>query len=132
VSDPSLALQGALVTLLKDAGGIGVGARVYDTVPNNVTFPYVTVGDDQIVGDDDDCEELSQAFCTIHVWSRAMGWPEAKGIAGNIRARLRSPSLSISGFAVDDVKFDQSQYLEDPDGITRHVVIDYRFLITHP
>lgn len=139
MSDPALALQGAIITALKASGGVGTAARVYDTVPSpppsgqpDTRFPYIRVGDDQVTGDDtDDCEDLSEVFSRIHVWSRATGWPEAKTIAGAIRARLRSATMTLSGFTVDVVEFVQAQYLEDPDGITRHAVVEFRFLITH-
>lgn len=131
MSDPSLALQSALVTTLKASGGVGTAARVYDTVPEGAVFPYVQIGDDQIIGDDVDCAELSEVFTRIHVWSRAVGFPETKTIAGAIRARLRAVPLTLTGFTVTEVEFVQIQYLRDPDGLTRHAVIEIRFLIQH-
>ena len=51
MSDASLVLQGAVVTLLKSTAAVAaiVGARVYDSVPESPTFPYITVGDDQVL-----------------------------------------------------------------------------------
>jgi hypothetical protein len=135
VSDPALALQGAIVTELKATGGVGTGVRVYDEPPppDILTFPYVQIGDDQVIGDDVECAELSEVFTRIHVWSRspAGGFVEAKTIATAIRARIRSTTFSLSGFTVDEVQFVQTQYLRDPDGITRHAVIEIRFFIQH-
>lgn len=134
MSEPSLAIQGALVALLKSSGpsgDLGVADRIYDRPPADVQFPYIRVGDDQTVGDDDDCEELSEVFCRIHVWSQAAGKPEAKTIAGAVRAAIRAATWSLPGFAVDNVQFVQTLYLDDPDGISTHAVIEVRFLITH-
>jgi hypothetical protein len=140
VSDPGFALQFARVTVLKATGGVGnVGARVYDEIPpeakrisdTGAAFPYITVGDDQMLGDDVECGELSEAFCRIHVWSRATGFTEAKTIAGAIRTRLRATPPVPSGFTVLETQFVQTQSLVDPDGLTRHVVLEFRFQIQH-
>lgn len=131
MSDPALALQGAIVAELKGSGGVGVGPRVYDSVPHEPTFPYIRVGDDQVLGDDDECEDLSEVFIRIHCWSRAVGFPEVKTIAGNVRTRLKGAALTLSGFTVDVTEFVQSLHLEDPDGKTRHSVVEFRYLITH-
>lgn len=131
MSDPALLLQGALVAALKATGGIGTGARVYDAVPDAPVFPYTRVGDTQVIGDDTDCGDESEVFIRIHAWSRAIGWPEVKSIAGNIRTRVKAAALTLSGFTVDVIEFVQTQYLEDPDGLTRHAVIEFRFEISH-
>lgn len=130
MSEPSLALQGALVTLLKSAN-TDARDRWYDKVPSPVDYPYGRVGDDQVIGDDDDCEELSAVISRLHIWSQKGGKVEVKTIAGQARAAIRGATWSLSGFAVDDVQFIQTQYLDDPDGISTHAVIEARFLITH-
>lgn len=130
MSDPSLPLQGGLVALLKSGGGVGTGERVYDSVPDAPSFPYISLGDDQVVGDDNDCSEISEVFCRIHVWSRAIGYPETKQIADAIRSRLRVTAPTVTGFSVDVVHFQQIQFLRDEDGKTRHAVVEYRFLLS--
>src|SRR5690242_16305775 len=110
MSEPSLALQGALVTLLKGAN-TDAADRWYDKVPSPVTFPYGRVGDDQVIGDDDDCEELSQVVSRLHIWSQKGGKVEAKTIAGQVRAAIRAATFTLSGFTVDDVQFVQTLYL---------------------
>jgi hypothetical protein len=37
----------------------------------------------------------------------------------------------LDGFEVTVADFVQAQYLRDPDGKTRHAVIEFRFLISH-
>lgn len=129
MSDPSLALQAAIVTVLKDAGV--AGGRVYDPIPDLPTFPYVTVGDDQVVGDDDECGDNSEVFVRIHGWSRTQGYPEVKALAALIRSTIRAATFTLSGFTTVVVEFQQTQFLQDPDGLTRHSVTEFRFLITH-
>jgi hypothetical protein len=129
MSDPSLALQIALVKALKD--GTVAGGRIYDAIPKDAQFPYVTIGDDQVVGDDVECAEGSEVFVRIHGWSRTVGYTELKRIAAAIRAALRGATLTLSGFVVNEIEFVQTQYLQDPDGLTRHSVTQYRIIITH-
>jgi hypothetical protein len=133
VSDPSYALQVAIFDALKaDATLAGfIGARVYDSVPEGAAFPYVTVGDGQVVGDDNECADGSEVFFQCHAWSRATGYPEVKKIAAALRSALRSATLTLAGFDVGLVEFTQTQFLKDPDGLTSHAVVEFRFLITH-
>lgn len=141
MSDPSLPLQGAIVAALKANGALPdvVGKRVYDQPPDDkvaktksgALFPYITVGDGQVLGDDtEDCGDGSEVFVQIDAWSRAPGYPEVKQISAAIRAALK-PVPILAGFTVDVVEFQSCQYLRDPDGLTRHAAITFRYLITH-
>lgn len=139
MSDPSLALQGAIVALLNANSGVTqlVDARIYDEVPAPVapatlpTFPYITVGDAQVIGDDtEDCGDGSEVNVQIDAWSRARGYPEVKRIAAAVRTALKT-SPTFSGFDVSVVEFLQTQFLRDPDGKTRHAAMQFRYLITH-
>lgn len=131
MSDPALALQGAIYALLNDPSPPLV-QRVYDSVPDNPTFPYVTIGECQVIGDDtEDCGDGSEVIVQIHAWSRKEGFPEVKALAAAIRTTLGNASYSLSGFTVSVVEFQQMRFLRDPDGITSHAVVEFRYLITH-
>lgn len=129
MSDPALALQGAIVAALKAANV--AGARVYDAIPKTAEFPYVTLGDDQVLGDDIDCAELSEITVRLHGWSRAVGYPELKAVTAAIRTVFREAVFALDGFTVHEVRFLQAQYLQDPDGQTRHAVLEFEFFISH-
>jgi len=138
MSDPSLALQGAIITMLKNDPGVAalIGARVYDEVPApvppaTVTFPYITIGPCHVLGNDtEDCGDGSEVNQQIDVWTRLVGDPEAKRIAAAVRTALKSyPTLA--GFDVSVVEFVDEQFLRDPDGKTRHAAMTFRYLITH-
>lgn len=135
MSDPSLALQGAVVARMKaDAPIVAlVGTRIYDEVPTSATFPYLVVGDGQVVGDDDDCVDVSEVTFQIHAWTRPpadTGWPKAKSIAAAVRTAMKAP-FTLGGFDVLLSEFTQIQFLKDPDGLTRHAMVEFRFLIVH-
>ena len=137
MSDPSLGLQKAIFAALSASAGVTaagsppIGSRIYDKVPKDPVFPYLVIGDDQIIGDDDGCGENSEAFVRIHVWSRAVGFPEVKTIAGAVRAAIIAATFAIAGFEVVVVQFVQAQFIPDPDPLTRHAVVEFRFLISH-
>lgn len=131
MSDPMLPLQAAIVAALKATGGIaGVGARVYDEPPPKAAFPYIVVGDGHLIGDDNDCADASEIFSQVHVWSRATDYVETKTIAAAVRDRLKAVP-ALDGFIVTVVQLEQEQFLRDPDGLTRHAVIEHRYLVTH-
>lgn len=139
MSDPSLALQNGIEAALrgsealKSAMGLST-VRLYPlSPPDDAPFPYLVIGEDQIIGDDTECAASSEAFTTVHVWSRIVNdvsasRAQAKSIAGVIRTLL-TQALPLSGFEVSDYEFQQVRHLTDPDRRTAHSVVEHRFLI---
>lgn len=127
MSDPSLALQKAIVATLK-AANTGAGNNVFDSVPTSNPFPRITVGDGQSLADFQDCRRGSEVFLDVHVWSRAVGYPEAKTIASETRDALDDAALVLDGHILDLLDFDEARFLRDPDGITSHVAMSFRAL----
>lgn len=123
MSDPSLAVQSALVARLK-ALATAAGSRVYDRVEKGRDFPYITVGPGQTVPMDETCWDASEVYVQIDVWSRAVGFPEAKGIAGAIRVALHDQALTIPGHICDRVEVRSIDFSRDPDGLTNRARID--------
>src|SRR5690606_34227972 len=72
-------LQKAIYDALKTVPAVA-GGRVYDSVPSNAEFPYVTIGGEQTVDDGNSCEDGWEVFTDVHVWSRKPGFPECKEI----------------------------------------------------
>jgi hypothetical protein len=131
MSEVSLMLQAAVVAQLLNDGALMalISNRVFDSVPPDPTFPYITFRCDQILEDGADCVEGSVVFYSIHVWSRSIGWPEACNIAGLIRDALDETELTVNGHRLVDMHFSQFRRLDDPDGKTHHGVVEFRALI---
>lgn len=132
MSDPSLELQAAIVTALKAPGvlpGI-VGGRVYDAAPAGAAFPYITLGDCQVLPDKSNCIDGAEVYPQIDVWSRAVGYPEAKTITKAVLAALDDQELVVSGFNVVVFELQSVNYLRDPDGMTRHAAITFHGILT--
>ena len=98
MTEPSLALQGAIVAALKASAALGalIGDRVFDRVPAGAVKPYIRIGDDQVIPDPAECFERSaEVFATLDVFSSAVGKPEAKRIAGAIVDALDHAHLDL-------------------------------------
>lgn len=127
--DPSFPLQQTLVAALKNHVG-GAGDRVYDSVPPNAKYPYVSLGDCQVLPDKSDCIDGVEVYPQIDVWSQAKGYEESKTIAAAVLLALDDQPIVVQGFNVVVFQVDAVHYLRDPDGLTRHAAITFRGILT--
>lgn len=116
-TDPSLAIQGALVAAIKAIPTLA-GNNVFDAVPTSNPFPRVTLGPGQSLPVLADCYDGTETTLQIDAWSRATGYPEVKQIADQIRGRLHGGDLAISGHTCELMYVELSDYSRDPDGLT--------------
>lgn len=133
MTDPGLALQGALVATLRGDSAVAamVAQRVYDQAPDNVAYPYIGIGEIQTIDDGAGCiEDAVEIFVTLHVWSRAVGRPEAHRIGGAVRAALHLADLNL-GADLDlvELQYRDTRVFTDADGRTAHGVLTFRALV---
>ena len=127
----AFALQTTLYSTLKGDSNLPstLGAGVYDEVPEDSAFPYITMGEisatDYGVKDADGSDNT----VNIHVWSQYKGAKQAKDIMDRVHTLLHNSSLSVSGFNLVNLRFEFSDILRDPDGVTRHGVMRFRATI---
>lgn len=131
MNDPSLPLQAAVYAAL--VAELGSAAGVHDRVPldqaGKVTadFPYVHIGEDQVVSDADQCHDASTAYATVHVWSRAVGKVEAKTIMARVCSALDT-RLTLTGFEIVAHGVDDGpRHLTDADGVTSHSIATFYY-----
>lgn len=128
----ALAVQGAIVTALKaDAGVLAYvretngKVRVYDDVPPDATFPYISIGPSQSNRQDADCFRGSEVFIQVDVWSRERGYTECKRLGDAVETALNDLDTVNGGLSFTiDHRF--TNYLRDNDGITSHGVLSFR------
>lgn len=125
-SDASWPLQQAIYSALDAA----LSVPVYDDVPQDATFPYVTIGEDTVADRGTKAEAGQEFTVTVHAWSRQRGRKEAKEILGQIYAALHEQALTVTGFGVSLVRFEFADSFLDQDGVTRHAVSRYRIFTT--
>lgn len=127
--DPSLELQIALIARLRAFPALAtlVGGRIYDAPPPSAAYPYVTLGEDQILPDAGTDYDGADVTLTLHVWSKATGFPETKRIAAAIRAALAA-ELPLTALRLVDLVYEGARYLREPDGLVSHGVVTFTAL----
>jgi hypothetical protein len=129
---PDLELQGAIVTVLNASADLktllGNPIRLYQDVPDTAVFPYITIGESQVIPDLAECIDGSEVYPVIHIWSRASGFAEAKKISATIWAALAMATLSLSENRCLVFERDElgDQIMRDNDGVTKHIASHYR------
>ena len=106
---------------------------VYDAVPEGAEYPYVRIG-----GGDRETNRPSSMTTAgreltvhVHIWSRSKGFGEAKLIGAIVAERLSPTSgigyaLNLTPWDWEGTLFTDAQWLDDPDGLTRHGVLQFR------
>jgi len=133
MSEPSLALQRGIYAALTNEAAVSslIGTRIYDRVSPTATFPYIRIGLDQTIAEDQDCaEESVEVFAQVDVFSRAQGKVEAKNIAGAVVRTLRAENVPIeAGYVLQELHHAETRFLDDPDGLSTHAVLSFRALV---
>ena len=125
------ALQSKIFTTLNTDNTLTntLGANVFDDVPEETAFPLVVLGEDTTV--DFSTKDLigSETTINIDVFSRYRGSKETKNIMDRIHTLLHDSSLTVSGVNLINLRFEFSDVIRDPDGITRHGIMRFRAII---
>lgn len=121
------ALQFAVHAKLKaDAALIAlIGGRVFDQVPDDVGFPYISYGPTTGTPNEADCFEGEDIAFQIDIWSRQSSRAEAARIGAAVKMALHRKDLTITDGDVVLVRATFSQIIEDPDGRTFHGMLRF-------
>lgn len=114
-------IQGVVYTALSAIAG----GNVFDRVPDGQTLPYLYIGQDDFSAD---YESADLTECTVEVHAFASTRDEVKLIAGQIRTAL-DKRLTIPGHLVYEWSYESTRYITDPDGLTEHAVLEFRYLV---
>jgi len=108
---------------------------VYDDVPQpkdsgkKSDFPYITIGEDNLIYADTDESNRVEASIVIHTWSRYQGRLETKQIQGEIYDSLHRALLSAVGYNFVTITMQNATSAMDADGITRHGVQTFKLIL---
>jgi hypothetical protein len=91
-------------------------------------FPYITFYSPAITPFDDKDKVGGSAIVQIDVWARTLSDLAVNQIGDAIDDRIRRQPLSISGATHITTELITSELMGDPDGKTKHLVIQYRVL----
>jgi len=130
----SLELQKSIVDRLRAFAPLSefVAGRVYDEPPSQVTFPYVSLGPDQVVSDDAECLTSFEVTIQLDAWSRKNGRVELKRVAEAVRAALHDYDLALETNALLSIRHRQTRHLPDPDDETSHAAIEFVAIVEQP
>jgi hypothetical protein len=102
------------------------GARIYDDVPDNASFPYITFGQTSLRDWSTGSDEAHEHAITLHVWSQANGREEALRIMDTVKSVLHDQPLTLSGHRLINLRHEFSGTRRNPDGETVHGTVRMR------
>ena len=108
---------------------VGDPPRVFDAPPRAAAFPYIVVGDDTERDWSTATEPGSEHALQVHVWSRANGHREAKLVAEAVRGALDGAELAVTGQALIDIRYLETNFTRESDGETTHAVLRFRAVL---
>ncbi len=134
MASASWALQKAVFAALSGDSAltsvIGSG-RIYDDVPRDTEFPYVTFGQSQVrdwsTGTDDGLEHVF----TLHVWSRENGKREVHEVMDLLMSALHQAPLALTAHRLVNLRHEFSEARRETDGETYRGLVRYR-AVTEP
>jgi len=128
----ALGLQKAIFAALSqdaDLSALTGGARVFDRVPANTPFPYVTFGRTSLYDWSTGTESGVEQLFSLHVWSKAQGKAETLAILERITALLDDRPLSLEGHALVSMRLEFSEVRYDEDLAVHHGLARFRALV---
>lgn len=128
-----ITIQTMIFNILKSDSSIYLMVDgVYDYVPADKPFPYITIGESthnefdtvNTLGDD--------ASISVHVWTRGKsykGHKKTKEIQGAVYDAIHRKDVTLEGYRVNGIDWQNSTVFMDADGLTSHGVQNFRVLI---
>jgi hypothetical protein len=108
---------------------MGMIKGVFDDVPDNQPFPYITIGEATENPFNTFERKGRDTTFTLHIWSQYNGYKEALEILDRMNTLLDNETLPIAGFSLVYCQFENAATIEESDGVTRHVPVRYRVVI---
>lgn len=122
-------IQRAIYDLLTgDEVIMSLVSGVYDEVPEDAEFPYVTLGDAMESPRNSHDSIGRETVVTLHVWSKQAGFTEANTVLGELVALLDHRPLDVENHFHISTRFEFSQALRDPDPLVRHIPARFRIV----
>lgn len=133
-SDSALPLIAAVITKLKATSAVTafVGQRIYTSVPQPTTFPYIVISVSSAPFDTSDTMGM-QHLVRVQGFSRVSSPAEALGIRAaviNTLERISAANLPVTGYTL--AYFDKgnlSDIITEDDGITTQSIVEFNAVI---
>lgn len=127
MAEPTLALQTALLAAVKGV----VTVDVWDAVPQDTAYPYITldtmnVSNEDLLGG----YRIDRRFVYLNIWSRAYGQAEIMTIMGQIDT-LNETVITLSTGNMVSLRVDRKTTVREPDNLTFMGQVMLRIITTH-
>lgn len=126
-------IQSAIYSKLVNSTAVMAMVKgVYDDVPqaakaeDNGAFPFIVIGDDDYLNWDTDTEVGWQADFRVHIWSRYGGKKELLEIFSEVHNALNRTDTTTQSYDVLDINHVSVDSFVEPDGRTRHGVMQFK------
>ncbi|MCH2096735.1 MAG: DUF3168 domain-containing protein [Rhodobacteraceae bacterium] len=122
----SVAFQTAVFEALTNDGALAklIGDRVFDNVPQDAEYPYVSFGPTDFFPSDVEGVSGRVEALQIDVWSEDHGRKrECKTICDAVKSALHEVDLELDAGAVDRIQVTGVRVFLDKDNITAHGII---------
>ena len=119
-------LQAFIVAKLRDSAEVGAicADRIYDNVPKEPAFPYISFGASDYYPDDAECIAGRVETVQLDCWSRDFGKHiEVKRLVDAVKKALHGQSGDLGVNALVQMRVALVRAFGDPDGITAHGVV---------
>jgi hypothetical protein len=142
---PVFAVQRAIVAILRDDATMATLLASVKGVPTAVpavvdgpaegqAYPYVAVGEQLSIPDNDMTSFGREVTATLHVWTKTRSMATGQAIADRITALLDHQVATVDARLIPlghrcvrvEQEFDQA--LKDPDPEIRHHILRFRFV----
>ena len=125
---PAAELQRAVFDALAANAALAalVGARIYDHVPANAAYPYVSFGRTSIYDWSTGTESGSEQLFTLHIWSKAKGKKETLEIMEHARALLEDARLDLNQHSLVNMRLEFAEARHDEDLALYHGLLRFR------
>ena len=120
--------------ILHDAQIVRIEANtaytVYDENPENAPYPYIVMGEITARDWSDKSADGTEVYSTIHIWSQYHGRKEADEMADALVYAFSLGPLNLApNFRAALNKLDSFNLMVDIDGVTRHGILKFKYLI---
>ena len=136
MNDPSYAVQvGAVAAMLADAGVIGRvaltgdGPAVFDALTRAPdAYPRAEIQNIQAVPPHQSTAASIEVYLTLDLWASGPGGRlQLEQLSDAIGVCFTSTPPSFAGFRLVTSLFQDAKHLSDPDGLTAHSILIWRF-----
>lgn len=126
----SSALQKAVIAAMRGDATLAslVGDRIYDVPPGGAPKPFVSLGPTSFFPDPRDCMPARIETIQVDVWTVDQSRRQpCKAICNAVEAVLDGATLALDDpYALGTCDLTLGRVLDDPDGITKHGVLQFR------